>query len=284
MTRPCLLRTALAAALFFYSFANISAICVDSIHLDVQPVQCHGLRNGLVRVDTVFGGERPFYYSIDGHTFSTRPEFDRLWAGTYIVYVRDASGCVLSWEVEVTEPEELLVEITADVTSVESGLPVHLRAEVWPDDAEIKIIDWRPPFLFDTPNALQQTAYPNVTTTFAVEVIDQNDCVARDQVTVEVTRTSVYFPNVIKPTSNSDDYFTVFAGEGVSQVAHLQVYARTGEMIFERENFQPNDPVKGWNGRLKGRRVQAGAYVWVAVVEYLDGTRRQFSGAVTVVY
>lgn len=284
MTRPCLLRTAFAAVFLFYSFANISAICADSIWLDVQPVQCYGLRNGLVRIDTVFGGERPFYYSIDGFTFSTRPEFDRLWAGSYTVYVRDASGCVLSWEVEVPQPEELLVAVTADVTSVEAGMPVHLRADVWPDDADIKIIDWRPPFLFDMPNALEQTAYPSVTTTFAIEVLDKNDCVARDQVTVEVTRTSVYFPNVIKPTSNSDDYFTVFAGEGVAQIVQMQVYARTGELVFQRNNFPPNDPVKGWNGRLKNRRVQAGAYVWVAVVEYLDGTQRQFSGAVTVVY
>lgn len=284
MIRPCLLRTAFAVAFLFFGFANISAICVDSIGLDVQPVQCYGLRNGLIRVDTVFGGERPFYYSLDGQTFSTRPEFDRLWAGTYTVYVRDASGCMRSWQVEVTQPEELLVEITADVTSVEAGQPVRLRAEVWPDDADIKIIDWRPPFLFDMPNALEQAAYPSVTTTFAIEVLDQNDCVARDQVTVEVTRTSVYFPNIINPTSNSNDYFTVFAGEGVKQIVHLQVYARTGELMFQRQNFQPNDPVKGWNGRLKGRRVQAGAYVWVAVVEYFDGTQQQFSGAVTVVY
>lgn len=284
MIRSCLLRTACAAALVFCGFANISAICVDSIHVTVQPVQCHGLRNGLVRVDTVFGGEKPFYYSIDGHTFSTRPEFDRLWAGTYMIHVRDASGCVLMWQVDVLEPEELVVQVTADVTSVEAGQPVRLRADFWPDTADIQMIDWRPPFLFDAPNSLQQTAYPKVTTTFAVEIVDRNECVARDQVTVEVTRTSVYFPNIIKPTSNSDDYFTVFAGEGVAQVVYLQVYARTGELVFQRQNFQPNDPVKGWNGRLKGRRVQAGAYVWVAVVEYLDGTQRQFSGAVTVVY
>lgn len=284
MIRPCLLRTAFAAVFFFYGFANISAICVDSIQLTVQSVQCYGLRNGLISVDTVFGGEKPFYYSIDGQTFSTRPEFDRLWAGNYTIYVRDASNCMRTWQVEVTEPEELVVEMTADATSIEAGQAVRLRADVWPDTADIQLIDWRPPFLFDAPNDLEQTAYPKVTTTFAVEIVDKNECVARDQVTVEVTRSSVYFPNIINPTSNSDDYFTVFSGESVAQVVILQVYARTGEMVFQRQNFQPNDPVKGWNGRLKGRRVQAGAYVWVAVVEYLDGTQRQFSGAVTVVY
>lgn len=284
MPKPCLLRFSVAALLFFCSFAKMSAACVDSILLHIQPVQCYGLRNGLISVDTVFGGERPFYYSMDGQTFSTRPEFDRLWAGTYTVYVRDASGCVKSWEVEVPQPEELLVSLTADASSVEAGKPVQLRAEVWPKQADIVAIEWRPPFLFNNQTSLEQIVHPVETTVFAIEVRDQRDCIARQQVTVEVTKTSLYFPNIIKPTSNNDDYFTVFAGEGVSQIVQMRVYDRSGGLVFERSNFPPNDPIKGWNGKWKGRRVQAGTYVWVAVVEYLNGQRKQFSGAVTVVY
>ncbi len=283
MPKSCLLRSAFAVVFLFCRFANISAICVDSIHLNVQSVQCHGLRNGLLRVDTVFGGEMPFYYSIDGQTFSTRPEFDRLWAGHYTVYVRDASGCVNQWEIEVPEPEELLVTLIADATSVESGVAVQLHAEVYPDTAEIKAIDWRPPFLFSEQFTLDQTAWPVETTVFAIEVRDKNHCTAREQVVVEVTKTNLYFPNIIKQTSFTEDYFTVFAGEGVKQVVHLQVYDRSGGLVFQRNNFPPNDPVKGWNGKWKGRKVQPGAYVWVAVVEYLGGQQRQFSGAVTVV-
>lgn len=270
--------------LLLYCASSLRASCVDSVWWQVEPVQCFGLRNGLLRVDTVFGGEQPYYFSLDGQTFSTRPEFDRLWAGTYTVYVRDASGCITVWPVEVSEPEELVVDLSTDLNSVEAGQPVHLQAAVWPEDARITAIDWRPPFLFSNPNSLEQMAFPTVTTTFAVEVVDDHQCVARAQVTVEISRTSVYFPNAIMPTSNSDDYFTVYAGEGVAEVLRLQVFARTGEMVFERQHFEPNDPLKGWNGKLKGRRIQAGAYVWVALIAYLDGTVRPFSGTVTVVY
>ncbi|HMX40225.1 MAG TPA: gliding motility-associated C-terminal domain-containing protein [Saprospiraceae bacterium] len=279
-----LLRVSACAFLLSCFTSPLLASCVDSVWWKVESVQCYGLRNGLLRVDTVFGGERPFYFSLDGQTFSTRPEFDRLWAGTYTVYVRDASGCVTTWVVEVPEPEELVVELATDLSAVEAGQPVHLSATVWPEDAQIVAIGWRPPFLFSDSSSLQQTAFPTVTTTFAIEVVDDRQCVARAQATVEVTRTSVYFPNIIMPTSNSDDYFTVYAGEGVAEVISLQVFARTGEMVFERQHFAPNDPLKGWNGKLKGRRVQAGAYVWVARVAYLDGSVRPFSGAVTVVY
>lgn len=284
MTLPYLLRTFACLVLLFALTLPLQASCVDSVWWKVEPVQCFGLRNGVLRADTVFGGERPFFYSIDGQTFSTRPEFDRLWAGSYTVYVRDASGCVTKWVVEVPEPEELVVDITADVNSIEAGLPVHLKAQVWPEDAVIQAIDWRPPFLFAQPNQLEQTAFPTVTTIFAVEVIDERGCIARAQTTVEVTRTSVYFPNIIQPTSNSDDYFTVYGGEGVAEVVRLQVFARTGEMVFEGLHFPPNDPLKGWNGKRKGRRFQAGVYIWVATVAYLDGTQRSFSGTVTVVY
>ncbi|HND89684.1 MAG TPA: hypothetical protein PK971_15230, partial [Saprospiraceae bacterium] len=73
-----LLRVSACAFLLSCFTSPLLASCVDSVWWKVESVQCYGLRNGLLRVDTVFGGERPFYFSLDGQTFSTRPEFDRL--------------------------------------------------------------------------------------------------------------------------------------------------------------------------------------------------------------
>lgn len=274
----------LPAALLYLCFPDFAvSACVDSVRLDINSVKCYGLRNGIIIVDTVFGGEKPFFYSIDGQSFSTNPLFDRLWPGDYTVYVRDASGCIKQWQANVPEPEELTVGLFADFDTVTAGEPVQLRAVITPPDVPIEAIEWRPPGLFQVQNATMQTVKISETTTFAVEVRTDEACVARDQLTVFVEKTNVYFPNVIKPGSNQDAYFTLFAGEGVARIVSMFIYSRGGGVVFERSDFPPNDPLKGWNGRWGNKPAQPGVYPWVTVIEFLDGTRKQFLGTVTVV-
>lgn len=266
----------------FLSGRSLFAGCVDSIRYKVQMVQCKGLRNGSIRVDTVFGGVRPFYYSLDGLSFSTRPYFESLWAGEYTVYVRDAMGCIFTTIVQVGEPPLLEVKLTASDDSVASGMRVMLHAVVLPEQADLLYVSWRPPNLFNDTHGLDQEVQVLESTTFAVEISDKRQCIARDQVTVEVIKTNVFIPNVISTESNADAYFTVFAGEGVAKVLSLRVYNRSGSLVFERENFPPNDPLKGWNGRWKGKVVQSGVYPYLALVEFLDGSQKTFQGALTV--
>lgn len=278
-----LLRLLPVAALFLWFQQNAFAACVDSVRLNVTSVQCYGLRNGKIVVDTVFGGEKPFFYSLDGQSFSTNPTLDLLWPGSYTLYVRDASNCVRSWPVVVPEPEELVVHLYADKDTTVAGEPVELKAVVTPEGVAISAIEWRPPSLFPQQDSLMQRAVIAEPTTFAIEVRTADGCIARDQATVEVEKINVYFPNVIKPGSNQDAYFTAFAGEGVARIVTMQVYSRGGGLVFERTDFAPNDPLKGWNGRWQGKYVQPGVYPWTAVVEYVGGKQKRINGTVTVV-
>jgi hypothetical protein len=235
-------------------------------------------------VSQVFGGELPFYFSLDGQNFSTNPLFDRLKADEYAVYVRDASGCVRVFFALVTEPEELKVHLQVSDTSVVAGSTVQLQALMTPENAVLEEIVWRPPFLFANPDNLQQAVQVNDSTTLAVIVTDTFGCTARAQVFVAVEQTQLYFPNAIAPGSDNDGWFTVFSGEGVREIVQLQVFNRSGGLLFEREHFGANDPLKGWNGRWRGKYVQPGVYSWLALIEFLDGSRRRYEGTVTVLY
>ncbi len=259
-----------------------AADCVDSIKWSVDPVQCNGLRNGILHIDSVFGGEPPYYFSLDGQSFSTRPSFDRLAAGAYNLRVKDNTGCTKEWAVLVTEPELLQVKLRTTDTLVVSGALFSLVAEVVPN-VPLQSITWRPPDLFPFPDNLVQTLSIQQNTTFAIEIQNEAGCIARDQVMVNVEETNLYFPNIIKPSSNQDAYFTLFAGEGVLRIGLLQIFSRAGDLVFERTAFSPNDPLKGWNGRANGKTVQTGVYPWRAVIEYLDGQVKHLWGTVTVV-
>lgn len=94
----------------------------------------------------------------------------------------------------------------------------------------------------------------------------------------------VYIPNVLQPGSALNDVFTVFAGPAVERIGVLQVFDRWGAKVFEAVDIAPNDPGAGWDGRIRGMPATPGVYVYQAVVRYLDGQERVWSGDVTVMW
>jgi hypothetical protein len=264
--------------------AHSLCACVDSVHFSVRAVQCYGFRNGILRVDSVFGGAAPVYYSIDGQTFSTNPLFERLWAGHYTLTVRDASGCSRQWPFSVAEPEDLKVQIFASDSLLPAGKPLQLQAEYAPADALVSSIEWQPSDLFSISHQFSHTLRISESTLFSVEIRDKNGCAARHELQIKVETPHLYFPNAIRPSGQADGYFTLFSDESVSRIVSLQVYSRGGGLVFERQDFLPNDPLRGWGGRWRGKLVQPGVYPWLAVVEYLDGRQERHQGTVTVVH
>jgi CHU_C Type IX secretion signal domain len=279
-------RKALQLLLIFILGPTIStsaqAGCVEAVWLHAVPVQCNSFRNGYIVIDSVKGGVPPYYFSIDGVTFSTRPVFDFLWPDDYMITVRDSLGCDYETFIEVTEPPVLSVSLTASDLLVPIGGELHLYAAFEPTTAHLASISWRPPLLFDDNNALYQKISLTETTTIAIEIEDENGCTARDQVVVEVEKPNIFIPNVIMVGSNTDAYFTVFTDENIDKIKLLRVYARDGSVVFERSNFQPNDPLLGWNGRLKGKKVQSGVYTWLMQVDLPNGKTYQQTGTLTV--
>ncbi|MDO8368945.1 MAG: hypothetical protein Q7T20_19260, partial [Saprospiraceae bacterium] len=182
--------------LFFSAGFLATASEVDSVRMIVTPVQCYGLRNGLIHVDTVFGGEKPFYYSLDGQSFTTNPTFDHLWAGDYVLYVRDASGGTKNWPVFIKEPSELQVKLVVSAMTVIAGEALNIRAIANVETDFLHHIEWRPQALFAKQDTLRHTISISESTPFAVIVRDQNGCTASDELTVEVKQTNIYLPNV----------------------------------------------------------------------------------------
>ncbi|WP_180336346.1 T9SS type B sorting domain-containing protein [Pontibacter ramchanderi] len=55
-----------------------------------------GERNGRIAISEIVGGNAPYTYSLDGTNFVTDATFTGLAEGEYTVYVKDASGCLLT--------------------------------------------------------------------------------------------------------------------------------------------------------------------------------------------
>ena len=203
-------------------------------------------------------------------------------AGSYLIRVRNPQGCQASRAVVIEEPELLQVFLVADRYVVPRGGAVSLDAAVFPEGVPLSSITWRPPGLADGHQSLSLTATLKETTPVAVQVQTERGCSASSQVLIEVEQSKLYFPNAIQPGSAQNAFFTVFSDETLLLVRQLQVYDRSGGLLFERHHFEPNQPALGWNGRLGGTAVLPGAYTWSAVLEFMDGHLEHRTGVLHV--
>ena len=88
---------------------------------------------------------------------------------------------------------------------------------------------------------------------------------------------SLYIPNTFTPNGDGlNDTFGV-AGEAIKDI-NIQIFNRWGQLIYET-----NDPEKGWDGRLNGEYVPAGAYVYYLKFDNVDDKFEKI-GTVTVIF
>ena len=58
---------------------------------------------------------------------------------------------------------------------------------------------------------------------------------------------------------------------------------RWGEIVFENENFNPNDPGSGWDGNFRGQPMNPEVFVYYAEIEFIDGAVEEFKGDIFLV-
>ncbi len=123
-------------------------------------------------------------------------------------------------------------------------------------------------------------------TEYTLTIIDVNGCTATGDVLVEVDKNrNVYIPNAFSPNGDGpNDEFRVFACRCVSSINYVRIFDRWGNFIFEQASVEP-DCIGGsrlWDGRVKGKPVGQGVYVYMVEVQFLDGIRLLYRGDVTV--
>jgi gliding motility-associated-like protein len=90
-----------------------------------------------------------------------------------------------------------------------------------------------------------------------------NTCgVSSDSVLVQKGGCQVFVPNSFTPDGNGkNDQFRPWSNTAFNTY-HFIIFSRYGETVF-----QTNDPSKGWDGNYKGKKQQAGTYVWKCIYQ-----------------
>ena len=135
----------------------------------------------------------------------------------------------------------------------------------------------------DTSNCATPYVKPPFTTTFTVQMMNADSCIASDTVTVNVTTQPVSFiPTAFTPNNDGLNDRFQFAILGVN-TAEVSIFNRWGERLYYNAS-QTNSVAgtDGWDGTVKGKIAPEDSYVYQIKATYYDGTVKNLSGTVTL--
>ena len=254
----------------------------------VSDVSCFGDEDGFFVIDSIVGGVEPYLCSIDDGPFTQQKVFQNLDAGTYNIVVQDANGCEVTVDLDVTQPDEILLNLVSNVEGEDNvinwGDSIQLTlVSDYPTDS-FDIFRWSPPEMFGCDTCNAEWVSPLETTTFGI-FVQEGECSAESSLTVTVSRdVPVFMPTAFSPNGEGEnDIFFVQADPSViMEVVQFQIFDRWGEATFLRSDFLPNDPSFGWDGSLRGQDLDPGVFVWMVEVRLVDGTTRMLAGDVAL--
>ena len=241
---------------------------------------------GIISFQDIEGGVPPYMYSIDGgNTFENSSFFPNLPAGNYDLVIQDSNGCEDLSSTQVIQPEEVIVEVTIDEATVQFGEEFQITAQTTLPTSAIDTIIWTPNSTLSCGDCLTPIATPDFATVYSVVVTDHNGCSGEDALFLQVEKNrEIHVPNVFSPNGDGEnDVFMIFSDDkSIEKIESFLVFNRWGETVFENYNFDPNQPVYGWDGTHRGQDMNPAVFVWFAEVEFFDGVKKIFKGDVVL--
>ena len=250
----------------------------------VMPPSCFGAEDGQISIDSIFGGTHPIYFSVNYSTLTTETLTENLGADTYYIVAADAAGCFLEMEIELENPSFWSVNIGGN-TNIAQGDSTQLNTDISIVSVPVESIEWLPAEDLNCSDCPNPIASPNKTTTYTIQVTNADGCIVSDKITITVNGEDnhVYIPNAFSPNGDlSNDAFTVYSDEMVTEVLSLEIFDRWGNEIFAAQNFLPNDDTKGWDGRYQGKYLDTGVYIYQCILQYDNGQTAVFKGDVSL--
>jgi PKD repeat protein len=96
--------------------------------------------------------------------------------------------------------------------------------------------------------------------------------------------TTFHAPNALVPSANNPE-IQVFKPVGIGLVAYeIQIFSPWGERVWYSNKLKQDAPEESWNGSKNnvGPILPQGAYIWQAVITFVNGKKEIFTGSVSI--
>ena len=173
--------------------------------------------------------------------------------------VSNASGCITFVTRDVTVNALPTVTVSASPTNVSKGLTTQLNAV----GSAGTTYQWTPAGNLSDATIANPIARVTDNTTYIVTVTNAQGCTQSSSVNVTVTE-DMYIEPVIVFTPNGDGINDKFVIKNLDQypVNHLQVFDRTGKVVYETNNYSNN-----WDGTVNGKLLVKDSYFYILTIK-----------------
>ncbi len=183
-------------------------------------------------------------------------------AGTFTYYltVKNALGCssIIKDTVKITILPKASIFAGND-TSIAINQPLQLNAV---DINNVGFVDYTWSLSFGLNNATikNPVAILDRDRTYTVTATTINGCKANDAINITVfTKADIFVPTAFTPNDDNNNDMLRPILVGIRELKHFTVFNRYGEIVFKTSIQKA-----GWDGRIKGKMQNTGAYVWTA--------------------
>lgn len=246
---------------------NLQENLPGNLELDLYKPACATGTNGSIEIIAVNGGTGPFDYSLNGATAVTVPLFQNLTEGSYTIKITDTYGCEKDTTILLIGGTPLQLDLGPDL-NVEPGTTINVQAIIKGKD--ITNIDWSP---INCANCNNINITVDNDTVITATIQDAGGCTETDKLAINIIRKlEIYAPNAFSPDGDGiNDTWGIYTANPLAKITHLQIFDRWGGMVFNVSNLSPDDKNAFWDGRINGKRCNAGVYVYAAEVDLGKG-------------
>jgi gliding motility-associated-like protein len=184
----------------------------------------------------------------------------------YIVVGYDNHHCFTDTQrVKITVNQNPTIQLAADQT-LSTGTLFPLTSVI--TNGPIIFWSWTPTTDLSCTNCPKPLATIKKDITYTAFVKNIYGCTATDDIRIHTLceASQVFIPNVFTPDGDGKNDILMVRSKGIGAVRSFKIYSRWGELIFEKTNFPPNNPLYGWDGKIKGVVGAAEVYVYTAEV------------------
>lgn len=198
---------------------------------------------------------------------------------TYTLTVKDTKGCTsLSPDevtIRVTPPAEL--DAGADTTIVWGQAFQLMAGDV--NNSGFTNYTWSPSFGLNNPNIRNPIAVLEQDIRYRVTAVTAAGCEGTDDIFIKVYKgPEIYVPSAFTPNGDGLNDLLRPLPVGIRSFHYFRVFNRLGQEVF-----YTTDPLSGWNGEWKGRKMDSQVLVWLAEGVDMNGQRVFRKGTVTII-
>ncbi len=204
---------------------------------------------------------------------------------TYTLVIRENACFFDTVKVKVSVEPYPVILLTPKSEHVSAGTAVQMTTTI--TNTPIQTYVWTPGNTVSCDTCANPKITPTApTTTYTVTVTSIYGCTSYDTVTIFIGCNSdqVFIPNVFTPNGDGMNDRFYISGKGLKTITLFQIYNRWGQLVYQVENVNPNDPAAGWDGTFKGEVLEPDVFMYkVQAICELGGQTFKYQGDISLV-